>query len=89
MGKYEKLLLQILKGTSDANIAFDDLCQLLMRLSSEERKRGSHHAFRKAVVEQKINLQRDDSKAKAYQVRQARTVLLKYKLGGELENAEV
>ena len=87
MGKYEKLLFQILRGTSDANIAFDDLCQLLLRLGFEERRRGSHHVFRKERIEEKINLQRDDGKAKAYQVRQVRAVILKYKLGGGLENA--
>ena len=29
MGKHEKLLLKILSGTSDVNIYFDDLCDLL------------------------------------------------------------
>jgi hypothetical protein len=84
MGKYDKLLFQILRGTSDANIGFDDLCQLLFRLGFEERIRGSHHIFRKEGIEEKINLQRDDIKAKAYQVRQVRAVILKYKLGGNL-----
>ena len=84
MGKYDKLLFQILRGTSDTNIGFDDLRQLLLRLGFEERKRGSHHTFRKEGIEEKINLQRDNSKAKAYQVRQLRAVILKYKLGGEL-----
>jgi len=84
MGKYEKLIFQILRGTSDASIPFDELRQLLLRLGFEERKRGSHHIFRKKGIEEKINLQRDDSKAKAYQVRQVRAVVLKYKLGGDL-----
>jgi hypothetical protein len=70
MGKYEKLLLQIMCGASDANVAFDDLCQLLRRMGFEERTRGSHHIFRRQGVEEKINLQRDGDKAKAYQVRQ-------------------
>lgn len=83
MGKFEKLLNQILRGTSDANVSFDDLCQLLGRFGFEERVRGSHHMFRKEGVEEKINLQRDGSKAKAYQVRQVRAVILRYKLGGE------
>jgi hypothetical protein len=83
MGKYEKLLLQILRGTSDASLAFDELCQLLRRLGFEERTRGSHHVFRRQGVEEKINLQRDAGKAKPYQVRQVRAVILKYKLGGE------
>ena len=56
MGKFEKLLEQILRGTSDANIPFDDLRQLLRRLGFEERIRSSHHMFRRAGVEEKINL---------------------------------
>jgi virulence-associated protein VapD len=82
MGKYDKLLFQILRATSDTNIGFDDLRQLLLRLGFEERIRGSHHNFRKKGIEEKINLQRDDGKAKAYQVRQVRAVILKYKMGG-------
>ncbi len=84
MTKYDKLLSQILRGTSDTNIGFDDLRRLLLRLGFEERIRGIHHTFRKVGVEEKINLQWDDSKAKAYRVRQVKTVNLKYKLGGEL-----
>lgn len=83
MSKYDKLLLQILRGSSDANIPFDDLCQLLRRLGFDERTRGSHHMFRKQGVEEKINLQRDGNQAKVYQVRQVRAVILKYKLGDE------
>jgi hypothetical protein len=83
MGKYEKLLLQILRGASDTNIAFDELCQLLRRLGFEERIHGSHHIFRKTGVEEKINLQEDGSKAKAYQVKQVRTVIVNYGLGEE------
>lgn len=83
MGKYEKLLLQIVRGTSDTNIAFEDLRRLLLRLGFVERKRGSHHIFRKEGIEEKITLQRDASKAKAYQVRQVRSVIQRYGLGGE------
>ncbi len=84
MGKYEKLLDRILKGASDTNIAFDDLCNLLRRLGFDERTRGSHHIFRKKGIVEKINLQRDGSKAKVYQVRQTRNIILKYKLGEEI-----
>ena len=84
MSKYEKLLLRILQGNSDSNISFDDLCNLLKKLGFDERIRGSHHIFRKQGLIEKINLQRDGSKAKAYQVRQVRNIILKYNLGGEL-----
>jgi hypothetical protein len=83
MGKYEKLLLQILRGSSDRNIAFDDLCKLLESMGFEKRIRGSHHTFRKAGVLEKINLQREGSNAKAYQVRQVRNLVLKYQLAKE------
>jgi predicted RNase H-like HicB family nuclease len=64
MAKYDQLLARILRGGSDANIPFNDLCWLLQQLGFEERIRGSHHIFRKVGVEEKINLQRDDGKAK-------------------------
>ena len=83
MATYERLLRQILRGTADANIAFDELRRLLRRLGFEERIRGSHHIFRKPGIEEKLNLQRNDSKAKAYQVRQVRAVILNYRLGGQ------
>lgn len=83
MSKYDELALQILRGALDANIPFDRLCRLLCHLGFEERTRGSHHIFRRQGVEEKINLQRDGGKAKAYQVRQVRTVILKYNLCGK------
>ena len=68
MSKYEKLLFKVLRGTSDANISFNDLCGLVKRFGFEERTRGSHHVFRKEGIEEKINLQRENDKAKPYQV---------------------
>jgi hypothetical protein len=83
MATYDRLLRQILRGTSDANISFDELRRLLRHLGFEERIRGSHHIFRKPRIEEKLNLQRDDGEAKVYQVRQVRAVILKYRLGGQ------
>ena len=85
MGKQEKVLWQVLKGTSDANIGFTDLCNLLAFLGFEERIKGSHHIYRKSGVEEKMNIQKDGNKAKPYQVRQVRNVILKYKLGEKLD----
>ncbi|MBZ0092488.1 MAG: type II toxin-antitoxin system HicA family toxin [Sulfuricellaceae bacterium] len=81
MGKYEKLLFQILRGLSDQNVEFEDLCVLLVKLGFERRTRGSHHVFRRPGMAEMINLQNDGAKAKAYQVRQVRAVILKYRLG--------
>jgi hypothetical protein len=77
----DKLLIKILKGTSDANIQFTGLCNLLNRLGFEERIRGDHHIFFRKDVDEIINLQPKGSKAKQYQVKQVRNLILKYKLG--------
>ncbi len=82
MTGYYKVLEKILHGASDANIHFTELCQLLKRLRFEERIRGSHHIFTKDGVEEILNLQSMAGKAKPYQVKQVRTVIIKYKLGG-------
>ncbi|MCH8802070.1 MAG: type II toxin-antitoxin system HicA family toxin [Chloroflexi bacterium] len=62
----DRFLSRLLSGTSDSNIRFNALRQLLLRLGFEERVMGSHHIFRKSGVEELINLQRDGSKAKTY-----------------------
>lgn len=64
MGKYDKLMLKIIQGTSDANISFDELRELLLRLGFEERTRGSHHTFRRRGILEKVNIQKDANKAK-------------------------
>ncbi len=83
MGKHEKLVSQVLRGLSDANVEFDDLCLLLRHFGFEMRIRGSHHIFRMHGVIDKINLQSSGSKAKPYQVRQVRNLILKYRLAKE------
>ena len=83
MARRSKLLDQILRGTSDANISFAGMCQLLRELGFEERIRGSHHIFTKDDVEEILNVQAKQAKVKPYQVKQVRGVILKYKLGGE------
>jgi len=80
MTKAEKTLNTVLRGSSDANIAFNDLCSLMLKLGFTERVRGDHFIYSKEGVEEILNLQPIGSKAKAYQVKQVRTVILKYKL---------
>jgi hypothetical protein len=83
MSKNEKLLAKVLQGTSDANIPFSGLCRLLKVFGFAERIRGDHHIFTKHGVEEILNLQPKDSKAKPYQVRQVRSIILRYKLTPE------
>lgn len=83
VGKYDELRVRILEGKSDANINFEELHHLLEWMGFDERIRGSHHIFRKQGVRELINLQQEGSKAKVYQVRQVRQIILRYGLGGE------
>jgi hypothetical protein len=85
VGKHEEFRLRILHGKSDANINFDELRNFLQWLGFEERTRGSHHVFRRNGVRELINLQREGSKAKVYQVRQVRQVVVRYGLEGKKE----
>ena len=80
MPRHTKTLEQVLRGTSDANVRFDDLRHLLAALGFEERIRGSHHVFRRDGVVEMINLQKDGSMAKPYQVKQVRTVIIAHRL---------
>ena len=83
MGKYADLLLRVLAGKSDANISFSELRHLLNGLGFHERIKGDHHIFTKTGIEEILNLQPLGSKAKSYQVKQIRNVIVKYKLGDE------
>jgi predicted RNA binding protein YcfA (HicA-like mRNA interferase family) len=80
MGRWDKLIAKILRGSSDSNIDFNELCSLLTYLGFVERIKGGHHIFRREGVEELINLQKEGNKAKAYQVKQVRAVLVNYNL---------
>jgi len=76
----DKTLEKLLRGASDANIRFGEICDLLQAKGFRMRVSGSHHIFTKSGVMERINLQREGSQAKPYQVKQVRKVLAKYKL---------
>ena len=83
---YRKTLEDVLRGTSDANIRFADLRKVLEALGFSERTRGDHHIFSRGGVDEILNLQPNGSKAKAYQVKQVRGVILKYELAIDAED---
>lgn len=82
MGQIDKLMIKILSGTTDCDIVFNDLCRLLKYLGFKERIKGSHHIYYRENIDEILNLQPKSSKAKPYQVKQVRNIILKYKLGG-------
>lgn len=84
MTKLDKLLWKILGGKSDQNITFAELCHLARHLGFEERISGSHHIFFMDNISEILNFQpRNDGKAKPYQVKQLREIILKYEMGSE------
>jgi predicted RNA binding protein YcfA (HicA-like mRNA interferase family) len=80
MGKLENVLAAILRGSSDSNITFAELRYALEALGFEVRVKGDHFIYTKHNVVEIVNIQPQGSKAKAYQVKQVRTLILKYKL---------
>ncbi|MCD8160146.1 MAG: type II toxin-antitoxin system HicA family toxin [Clostridiales bacterium] len=84
MSQFEKQLAAILSGTKDRNILFSDLRAVLDRLGFDCRIRGDHFIYTKDGVEEIINIQPAGSKAKPYQVKQVREIILAYQLGGAI-----
>ncbi|BAY93397.1 MULTISPECIES: toxin HicA [unclassified Tolypothrix] len=85
MSQPDPLLAKILSGISDTAIPFAQLWQLLTRLGFDENIRGGHYIFTKQGVEEILNLQHHNGKAKAYQIKLVRAVILKYQLGTKNE----
>jgi len=56
---------------------------VLKYLGFEERIKGSHHIFFKKGIVEIINIQPKKDKAKPYQVKQVREIILRYRLRGE------
>jgi hypothetical protein len=80
MSKFEKIMKKLLSGFSDRNMDFDELRSLLLKLGFEERIKGSHHIYFKEGIEDIINIQPINGKAKPYQVKQVRELFIKNKL---------
>ncbi len=83
MGRFEKLYQHILMRRGDQNVTFSSLCRLLEKMGFDCRVKGDHHIFWKDGVDEIINLQPLGAKAKAYQVKQVRELILKYGLDME------
>lgn len=84
MSQIQKTVTAILSGMQDRNISFSDLYNILIALGFSVRIKGDHHIFTRHDVVEIINIQPDGNKAKPYQVKQVRNLILKYKLGGAL-----
>lgn len=69
---------------SDTNIKFKDLLKICENFFEGPKIKGSHHIFKTPWQGQPwVNIQKDGSKAKSYQVKQVREALLKLKEVGK------
>ncbi len=80
MATIEKLIAAIMSGTQDRNIKFSDLQKILNVFEFQCRIKGDHFIYWKDGIEEIINIQPDGNKAKPYQVKQIRNLILKYHL---------
>lgn len=76
----EKLMQSVMGGTQDSNIKFNDLQKLLEILGFHCRIKGDHFIYWKDGIAEILNIQPNGNKAKAYQVKQVRNLILKYKM---------
>jgi len=80
MPSADKILIEVMSGIKDKNIRFAELQKLMECLGFECRIKGDHFIYYKNGIDEIINIQPEGNKAKAYQVKQIRNIILKYRL---------
>ena len=76
-----KIYNDVVNGKSDNNIKFTDFQNLIIDLGFVyRRQKGSHTMYYHSGANAFMNIQKDGSKAKAYQVEQLRNIILKHNL---------
>jgi len=78
MSRIDKIYQKLMSAQCDASFSFDELCFLLARLGFLTRQSGSHVVAKKGAAF--VNIQSAGGQAKAYQVRQVRETLKKFKI---------
>ena len=75
----QKVYNDVMSGKSDNNIHFADLRKLMVDLGFDFiRQNGSHLQYFHHDIKAFMNIQKDGSKAKGYEVRQLRKIITKY-----------
>lgn len=70
----------VMSGKSDNNIRFTDFRNLILSYGFRERIRGDHYIYKRDDIPERINIQPNGNKAKAYQIKQVRMLFEKYRL---------
>ena len=80
MPSVEKIISDIICAEKNSNIKFRDLQWVLDVMGFRCRIKGDHFIYYKDGINEIINIQPKGNKAKPYQVKQIRNLILKYKL---------
>lgn len=70
----------VMSGLKDSNIRFIDLRNLLISKGFNERIKGDHFIYKRSDIPERINIQPNGNKSKAYQVKQIRLIFEHYGL---------
>lgn len=70
----------VMNGNSDNNIRFTDFRNLILSYGFTERIKGDHYVYKRNDIAERIVIQPLGNKAKAYQVKQVRSLFNKYGL---------
>lgn len=70
----------VMNGNRDNNIRFSDFRSLILSAGFNEHVRGDHFIYKRNDIPERINIQPNGNKAKAYQVKQVRMLFQKYGL---------
>ena len=77
----KKVYEAVMSGKSDNNINYTDFQNLIINLGFNfKRQNGSHGIYHNKKIKERMNIQNDGGKAKAYQVKQLRTIIFKHNL---------
>ncbi|MCL2050681.1 MAG: type II toxin-antitoxin system HicA family toxin [Lachnospiraceae bacterium] len=77
----EKIYNAVISGKSDNNIKYRDFQNLIESLGFEfKRQKGSHATYKNYSINERMNIQAEGNKAKSYQVKQLREIILEYDL---------
>ncbi len=77
----KKIYNEVMSGKSDNNIKFNDFRNLIVDLGiTFTRQSGSHVQYYHSEINERMTIQNANSKAKGYQVRQLRNIIIKHGL---------
>lgn len=77
----QKTYNDVISGKADNNIRFSDLSKLIIDLGFEFKgQKGSHKSYYHNGINERMTIQSANSKAKGYQVRQLRHIIIKHDL---------